>query len=420
MSYKVAYISPINYPNPSATALATMHMAAAFAKETNDGNLFVGHVTGPEARIRYEYNIADSPVRFWSLHSKCWLGPINRLAKPSAWTRAKIYNSAIAAILTLNPAWRQPKEQRRICFIRTPMEAMYWGLFRSYFAHLRDWVFVFEMHDMVITTNDDGTRSSLRQNMRVQKAVLSFDLVTTVADGIAQDMESFSSGVVRPVVVPQATTISPLPTPPTVDMNRREGRITLGYVGTIDQMRGVDDLLRSLRFLPDHFRLRLVGRFRHGQPGEAPPRWFTSLLSDPAIGHKVDLVSHVPLSDAADQIDAADIVIQPAGLNDMYSRYAAPLKLLNYMARGKPIVAACVPSHLAYLQDGVNSRMYRAGDPEDLAACVMSIVEQPRLADQISNAAWKQSANHTYSSRARHVLRLVEEVYERRDTRSPD
>ena len=36
------------------------------------------------------------------------------------------------------------------------------------------------------------------------------------------------------------------------------------------------------------------------------------------------------------------------------------------------------------------ARIYRPGDPEDLAACIMSLVEQPRQAEAIARVAWEQ------------------------------
>jgi len=115
----------------------------------------------------------------------------------------------------------------------------------------------------------------------------------------------------------------------------------------------------------------------------------------------------------AAQIDACDIVLQPAGLNTHASRYAAPLKLFDYMARGKPIVAAGVPCHRELLQDGINARIYRPGDPEDLAACIMSLVEHPQQAEAIARTAWEQSADYTYDARARQILDMIEQLSRR-------
>jgi glycosyltransferase involved in cell wall biosynthesis len=111
-------------------------------------------------------------------------------------------------------------------------------------------------------------------------------------------------------------------------------------------------------------------------------------------------------------------MLLPAGLSRHRSHYVAPLKLFDYMARGKPIVAADVPAHLELLHDGVNARLYRPDDPEHLAACIMAVVNQPEQADAIAQTAWEQSARYTYDARARRILELLDEVETQRDIRT--
>ena len=187
----------------------------------------------------------------------------------------------------------------------------------------------------------------------------------------------------------------------------------LGYIGTVDRKRGVDQLIAALRYLPEWVNMRVVGRIKANGDAICPP-WLSELLDDPAIAKKIAFYPPVPYAEVAALIDDCDIVLQPAGLSVQTSRHAAPLKLFDYMARGKPIVAARVPSHMELLQDRGNARLYVPDDPEDLAECIMSLVEHPRQAASIARKAWENSADNTYDARAARILELADEVWERR------
>jgi len=413
--YRIAYASRLTYPDKAANALQTIHMASAFAQQTEDAHLFVADLKEPKEQVLRQYSVAQSPLKIWSLHYRKWLPLVYPVIRQSPWMRVKVHNSAIAAILKLNPVWRHSKGRQNVLFVRGNMDTIYWGLMRRYLRQLDDWVYVYEVHDMMIAEGGDRTDRSPLRPTRVLRALLNFDVMTTVSRGIAEDMAEFTSGKARPLVVPQATNMPRLSSysPPCKD--RGINRIVLGYVGTIDRMRGVDHVLQAMRYLPDRFHLQIVGRaLREEDDGGADPGWLTRLLDEPDIGRKVELVGSVPYSEVVTQIDMCDIVIQPAGLNQMFSRYAAPLKLFDYMARGKPIVAADVPCHAEALKEGFNCVTYRAGDPADLAKRIMSLADNPWLTRSIGRMAWKESEDHTYDSRAKRILEHVDEAFERK------
>jgi len=410
-SYQIAYISRLIYPDRSANALQTIQMAAAFGRQTGDAYLFVHDLADSEGQIRQQYAVDGSPLRIWSLHAQRWPSFVYGNGK----ARFLAYNSAVAAILGLHPVWRRASGQRKVLFVRSRLESLYWGLMRPYLWWLRDWVFVYEAHDLEVPLRDGEPVAydyGSSRTMRTARALQNYDLVLAVTKELAEDIQIFTQGGVEPRVVPLCTGLQRLQRPPVVRFS--PDRVVLGYIGTADRMRGVDHVLEALRFLPDRIHLRVVGRVRYSSDSGDTTAWLSELLSDPDIASRAELDPPVPYAEVAAQIDACDIVLQPAGLNTHTSRYAAPLKLFDYMARGKPIVAAGVPCHLELLQDGVNARIYRPGDPEDLAACIMSLIEHPQQAEAMARRAWEQSANYTYEVRARRVLELVDEVWEER------
>ena len=413
----IAYISRLIYPDPAANALQTIRMAAAFADLSGDAHLFVHDLVEREEHIREQYALNGSGLKIWPLHAKGWPAFVYRNAK----ARFLIYNSVLGIILAVHPAWRRTSGRRRILFVRSRLESVFWGLMRSYLPWFRKWTFVYEAHDVAglrtqaaLEENPFDLRDGFegRRRQRQLRAMKGFDLILCVTQALADDLKRWSNGTLQPYVIRHASGLPRLRQPPVL---RRIGdRVVLGYTGTIDQLRGVDILIKAMLHLPEGYVLRLVGRIQGQMADGRRPGWINELLSQPDIGEKVELVRPVPADRVADEIDRCHIMLQPSSDEIISFRYRAPLKLFDYMVRGKPIVAAGVPCHLELLQDGSNARIYRPGDTEDLAACILSLVEQPRQAQAIARMAWEQSVDYTYDVRAKRILELVDEVWEMR------
>ena len=398
-THKIAYVSRVLYPDPQANALQTIQMASAFANRNCDAHLFVHDMAETEDQIRLNYAVNHSPLRIWSLHAGHWPSFIYDRSE----TRFLAYNSAVGAILGFHPEWLFASEQRKVLFVRSRLEFFYWGLLKSYLWWLRDWILAYEAHDLQLDTSGDTEK----RRTRTQKAFASYDLVIAVTHSLAEDIQELTSGAVRCEVVPLCTGLERLPN--CVAIQFSSDRVLLGYIGTVDINHGVGDLFEALKMLPDRFRLRLVGRVRRDIRAQLE-QW----MMDPAISGRAEILPRVHYSELAEQIDACDILLSPAGDTLHSRRYRSPLKLFDYMARGKPIIAAGVPSNKELLQDGRNSRLYLPGDPEDLATCIMSLVERPWQAEAISRRAWEESTSYTYDARASRILELVNETWDRR------
>lgn len=415
--HKIAYVSRLIYPDPAANSLQTIQMAAAFADRSGDAHLFVHDLEGREELVRRRYGVNGSTLQIWPLHAMRWPAPIYRNAK----ARFMVYNTVLGILLRLHPAWRRASGQRRILFVRSRLESVYWGLIRTYLPFFQQWTFIYEAHDVAglraqaaREKNPFDTRDGIegRRRQRQLRAMKGFDLVLCVTQAIADDLERWTAGNLKPYLVRHASALTRLRQAPV--LRRSEGRVVLGYTGTIDQSRGVDGLIKAVQYLPEKYALRLVGRIRSQTADGKNPSWMNELLSKKSVGRRVELVQPVPADQVAGEIDRCEIMLQPSSDEIISLRYRAPLKLYDYMVRGKPIVAAAVPSHMELLQDGKNALLYQQGDPKDLARCIMTLAEQPRAEEAIARAAWQQSVDYTYEFRARRILDLADEVWERR------
>ncbi|MBN2549569.1 MAG: glycosyltransferase family 4 protein [Anaerolineales bacterium] len=412
-SYKIAYVSRVIYPSSMAHAAQTLQMAAAFANQTNDTGLFVRDLARLAAEILCNYAVPETRLHFWSLHA-------NRIPAPirGYYGHTAIYNSMIAAILAMHPAWRQPKNCRKVLFNRGVNDYTYWGLVKPHLSWLREWLLVYEAHDIAgldslarLEQGESGNKESLGKCQHRLQVLRNYDLIVCVTQALADDLQRWSNGALQPQVVRHASSLPRLPHPP--ETHPFGKTVVLGYIGTIDTYRGVDTLLKAMRLLPGTFHLRLVGAIPGYKEDGQYPDWLAVLMNDPEIRDKIELIPRVPLSQVTGEIDRCDILLQTASSHIYTLRYAAPLKSFDYMVRGKPIVAADAPCHRELFQDGVNAQLYRHDDADHLAVTIQSLAAQPEQALAIAAKAWEQSAQYTYPARAQRILELVDEAWER-------
>lgn len=399
--YKIAYISRLIYPDRAANAIQTIRMASEFARQTGDAHLFVRDMVCSVDQIRRQFGVDDLP-RIWSLHVHRWPSIVYR----SGWARFVTYNSIIAAIFGLSPAWRPLSGQLNVLFVRSRYETLYWGLMRPYLRWLQNWVFVCEVHDIKLPIQHEEFAFNSSMVKKTATALKNYDLVLVVSEGLAEDIRNLTQGYLDPKVIPCATGLSRLSGPPLVPLPSE--RIILGYIGTIDREHGIEDLFQVIKLLPENFILRIVGRVRSNSR-----IWIDTLMENPSLLKKVELKPSVDYSAIMAEIDACNILLLPVGDTIHSRKYRSPLKLFDYMARGKPIVAAGVPCNCELLHHERNAFIYQPGNPHEIAALILKIVKNTQLLETVAKTAWEQSVNYTYDARVRHILDLVDEVKNR-------
>ncbi|MCX7890852.1 MAG: glycosyltransferase family 4 protein, partial [Burkholderiales bacterium] len=99
-------------------------------------------------------------------------------------------------------------------------------------------------------------------------------------------------------------------------------------------------------------------------------------------------------------IAAADICLLPLRPVAIGARYTSPLKLFEYMAMGKPIVASDLASLREVLADGENALLVPPEDPVALAGAVRKLASDRALALKLGTAAYA-AAREKYGWKAR-------------------
>ncbi len=203
-----------------------------------------------------------------------------------------------------------------------------------------------------------------------------------------------------------------------------------------DVQRFHPDVARDAAISPDGVRIGFVGSFRkwHGAEllarmiadvGAARPSSRFLLVGDgpeagalreriAPLGDRVTWPGQVAHGRVPGLIASFDIGVMPET-----TFYSSPLKVLEWMAAGRAVVAPAYEPLREVIDDGVHGLLFTPGDIEALTARVIALIDQPLLRQSLGSAAaarvrdelsWGHNASRVmgacHAARERHRARL--------------
>jgi len=106
-------------------------------------------------------------------------------------------------------------------------------------------------------------------------------------------------------------------------------------------------------------------------------------------------------------LNAADVLVLPnSGVEKISSHYTSPMKLFEYMAAKKPIVASDLPS-LREVLDNDSAVFVNPDDVDSLVLGIKTILNDKVLAEKISTNAYQRTREFTWDNRARKIVDFI-------------
>lgn len=157
------------------------------------------------------------------------------------------------------------------------------------------------------------------------------------------------------------------------------GKLVIGFAGSLKAWHGVDLLLNAFtRTATRDWTLLVVG--------DGPCRVELEAQAKQVDGHgHIVFTGAVPHARMPEYLAAMDIAVAPyRGIDDFYF---SPLKLFEYLAMGKPVVASDVGQITRVIQHGENGYLVTPDDSPSLAAALSHLATDATLRVHLAAAA---------------------------------
>ncbi|GBE34849.1 glycogen synthase [bacterium BMS3Bbin06] len=223
------------------------------------------------------------------------------------------------------------------------------------------------------------------------------DGVITISRRLREDIDAlFNTGNTPFITLPNAVRDDWLKERWEYELLSRE---YLFYAGSLYNWKGVDILIKAMKYLPDEKLVIAGGGSRLNQLRE--------LSGSTGVSDRVVFLGHLRQRDIVDYLARAKICIIP-NVAHAPSEYSSPLKLFEFMAAGVPIVASDLSGINEVLVDGIHGVLFEPGNVEALAGSITSILENPDMAKRIARNCYEKVKDFTYNKRAGKIMEFID------------
>lgn len=193
--------------------------------------------------------------------------------------------------------------------------------------------------------------------------------------------------------------------------NHLEDKETICFAGSLHQeWQGIGDLLKAAKIISSiksSVRFLIVGGTK------------TEVKTLKKMAPKnVIFTGRIEHKKIPTYLAAADILIAPYKLEKdlkYIGFYNSPVKLFEYMAMGKPIIASNIGQIGEILEHGKTGLLIEPGNYKELAENILILLEDGQLKKKLGkNARIEVERNYTWERNARKIMEIYREVLEKR------
>ncbi|WP_233256010.1 glycosyltransferase family 4 protein [Falsiroseomonas bella] len=223
------------------------------------------------------------------------------------------------------------------------------------------------------------------------------DRVLPVTEVLAGHVAAAGVARERIAVIPNGIHLEefPEPGPPPAEP---KATLTLGFIGFVRDWHGLDHVVRAIAAWQGEPRLSLL------MVGDGPARpGLEALAAELGIADRVTFTGLAPREQVPALLAGFDIALQPAAVP-----YASPLKVFEYMAAGRAIVAPDQPNLREVLADGTTALLFDPARPGAMWDAVLRLATDPALRARLGAAAREEVFRRdlTWEGNARRVAAL--------------
>ena len=174
------------------------------------------------------------------------------------------------------------------------------------------------------------------------------------------------------------------------------------YHGTLNRHQGLDVAVRAFAKIKD-----LTPEAEFHIYGDGPSKGeLRSLIEQLQLENRVVLHARRPLWEIAKIVETARLGIVPKR-KDTFGNEAFSTKILEFMAMGVPVIVSDTKVDRYYFNDSM-VRFFRAEDEDDLAACMVDLIQHPEKRIALIEGATEFVSQNDWALKKQEYFNLVD------------
>ena len=175
-----------------------------------------------------------------------------------------------------------------------------------------------------------------------------------------------------------------------------------GYVGHLYEGRGIEEIIEAAEVLSDVLFL-IVG----GHPEDIERH--KVIITNRGLNNVI-LTGFVNNALVPKYLFASDVLLMPYTTRVPTLKYMSPLKLFEYMAANRPIIATDLPAIKEILKNNDNAILVQPEDADNLIQGIRGVLDNEALANRIAKTAREDVQKYTWSERVRIIISFFERI----------
>lgn len=183
------------------------------------------------------------------------------------------------------------------------------------------------------------------------------------------------------------------------------------YHGSYSPTRGIENLIKSIGCLKNPLRKKIKLLLVGINPNRTED--LLRLCNEIGVKEQTEFIPKVEYKEIPAYISLSDIGIIPLPPENEWWRVSSPLKTLEYLAMGKPIIATNIPFHQRIFDKGECGVLIETGSPKALADAITYLYQNRDKLDEMGKKGREiVEKYHTWDNKALELEKFLKTVLE--------
>jgi glycosyltransferase involved in cell wall biosynthesis len=397
-SMRLHYVAKVGLPNEKAHSIQMFRTCEGFAANGAQVLFYAKH---RELAPGHEAEPGKWPLDQATYHG---VPPVYTLVNPSRhwWYFLGRESSKMRFARACLAYAAKNTSEEQVIFTRMPHMAAY--------AASKGYNAVLEAHNLNMLENDGWHKFREHLNGR-SKSNSKFLGVVSISETLAQKLEADGAPKSKifiahdgidlerfaDVVSPAHARAALKAENPSIDLSPSDK--VIGYCGHLYVGRGVEMLIECASRRAQ-WKFLIVG----GLPDDISR---LRALAAQKGAQNVIFTGHINNSLLANYLWACDVLTMPYEYARDNSGFMSPMKMFEYMATLRPIVAADWPQIREVLEEGKNVLLHERGNVDELERRLGDVLDDAQFSQRLAVQARHDVENYTWTARARAILNWI-------------